>query len=60
MIAVVVAALLHNKLPDAVVLKVELPQPFTTVTTGVAGAVCGAATPVPAALVQPPTVVVTL
>ena len=52
---------LHNKLPPAFVDNVELPlQLFTTVTTGVAGAVPGVATPDPAALVQPFTVCVTL
>ena len=48
---------LHNKLPPALVDNVELPlQLFITVTTGVAGAVPGAARPEPAALVQPFTV----
>ena len=56
----VVAPVLHNKLPPAVVDKVEVPQLFTTVTTGVAGVVFGAAMPEPAALVQLPTVDVTV
>lgn len=56
----VVAPLLHNNEPPAVVDSTELPQLFTTVTTGVAGVVPGAATPVPAALVHPFTVVVTV
>ena len=57
----VVAVLLHNKLPVAVVDKVDVPlQLSTTVTTGVDGVVFGDATPEPAALVQPFTVCVTL
>jgi hypothetical protein len=56
----VVAPLLHNKLPVAVVESTLLPQLFTTVTIGVAGALVGAATPVPAALVQPFSVAVTI
>jgi hypothetical protein len=56
----VVAPLLHNKLPVAVVDNVVVPQLSTTVTTGVDGVVFGAATPEPAALVQPLTVVVTV
>jgi hypothetical protein len=41
----VVAPLLHNKVPEAVVDKVEVPQLFTTVTTGVVGNATGAAVP---------------
>jgi hypothetical protein len=56
----VVAPVLHSKLPVAVVESTELPQLFTTVTTGVAGVVLGAAVPVPAMLAHPFTVVVTV
>ncbi len=49
----VVAPLLHNNVPAAVVESVELPQLFTTVTTGVAGIALGAEVPLPAALVHP-------
>jgi putative N-acetylmannosamine-6-phosphate epimerase len=56
----VVWLLLHNKFPVALVDKVDVPQLSTTVTTGVAGVVFGAATPEPAALVQPFTDCVTL
>ena len=52
--------LLHSKVPDAVVERVELPQLFTTVTDGADGIDFGAATPLPAALVQPFTMVVTV
>ena len=52
--------MLHNKLPAAFVERIELPQLFTTVTTGVAGVVLGAATPLPGALVHPLLVVVTV
>jgi len=55
----VVAPLLHNKDPVAVVESVELPQLFTTVTTGVAGVVLGAAVLLPGALVHPFAVTVT-
>ena len=55
----VVAPLLHSMVPPAGIDKVELPQLFATVTTGVAGLV-GAATPEPARLVQPLTVLVTV
>lgn len=55
-----VAPLFHNKLPEAVVDKVDEPQLFTTVTTGVAGAAFGEAVPEPGTLVQLPTVCVTL
>ena len=53
-----VSPVLHIKLVP-VALNTELPQLFTTVTTG-AGVVTGAATPLPAALVQPFTVCVTV
>jgi ABC-type phosphate/phosphonate transport system permease subunit len=56
----VVAPLLHNKLPVALVESTLLPQLFTTVTIGVAGALVGAATPVPVSLVQPFSVAVTV
>ena len=56
----VVAPLLHNNVPVAVVESVELPQLFTTVTTGVAGTALGADDPLPAVLVHPFTVVVTV
>ena len=54
----VVAPVLHNKLPAAVVDKTELPQLFTTVITGADGIVTGAAVPLPGPLVHPFTVVV--
>ena len=53
MIEVVVAPLLHNIASPAGIDSVELPQLFTTVTTGAAGMVFGAATPEPAALLHP-------
>ena len=57
----VVAPLLHNSDPVAVVDNVDVPsQLSTTVTTGVDGVVFGAAIPEPAALVQPFTVCVTV
>jgi hypothetical protein len=56
----VVAPVLHKSEPVAVVESVELPQLFTTVTTGVDGVVLGAAVPVPGKLVQPFTVAVTV
>ena len=56
----VVAPLLHRIVPPAGIDRVELPQLLTTVTTGVAGVAFGAATPDPAALVQPLTVLVTV
>lgn len=49
----VVAPVLHNNVPVAVVESVELPQLFTMVTTGVDGIAFGAATPLPVKLVQP-------
>ena len=51
--------MLHNKAPVAVVDNVELPQLFTTVTTGVAGVTFGAEMPVPNALIHPFTVLFT-
>ena len=51
---------LHNKVPVAAVERVDVPQLFTTVTAGVAGAVLGAAVPLPAELIHPFTVVVTV
>jgi putative N-acetylmannosamine-6-phosphate epimerase len=57
----VVAPVLHNNVPDAVVDKVDVPlQLLTTFTVGVAGVVFGAAVPEPASLVQPSTVCVTV
>ena len=56
MIEAVVSPVLHNKVPVAVVDKVELPQLSATVTTGAGGIAFGAAIPEPAALVQPLTV----
>ena len=53
-----VAPLLHSKVPDAVVERIELPQLSATVTDGAEGIDFGAATPLPAALVQPFTVCV--
>ena len=56
----VVAPLLHNKEPvKDVAVNIELPQLFTTVTTGAVGIAFGAATPLPEGLVQPFTVCVT-
>ena len=56
----VLSPVLHNKAPVAVVDNVEVPQLFTTVTTGAGGVVFGAAMPEPAALIQPLTVCVTV
>src|SRR4249920_515164 len=56
----VVAPLLHNKEPvKDVAVNVELPQLFTTVTTGADGMSFGVATPLPGTLVHPFTVCVT-
>jgi len=56
----VVAPLLHNKEPvNDVAVNIELPQLFTTVTTGAVGIAFGAATPLPEGPVQPFTVCVT-
>ena len=53
--------MLHNKVPAAVVDKIDVPsQLLTTFPDGVAGLVFGAATPEPAALAQPFTVWVTV
>ena len=57
---VVVAPLPHNKLPATVMLSVELPQLLATVTVGADGMALGVTVPIPAALVHPFTVVVTL
>ncbi len=57
----VVAPLLHNKEPvNNVAVNVELPQLFTTVTTGADEIAFGAATPLPGRLVHPFTVCVTV
>ena len=57
----VVAPLLHNNEPvKDVAVNVELPQLFTTVTTGADGIAFGAATPLPGRLVHPFTVCVTV
>ena len=56
----VVAPLLHNNVPAAFVESVELPQLFATVTTGAEGIAFGAELLLPAALVHPFTVVVTV
>ena len=56
----VIASVLHNKEPvKDVAVNVELPQLFTTVTTGADGMSFGAATPLPEELVHPFTVCVT-
>ena len=54
------APVLHNKLPPALVDNVELPQLLVTFTTGADGIAIGDAVPLPAPLVQPFTVVVTV
>ena len=57
----VVAPLLHNNEPvNDPAVNTELPQLFTTVTVGADGIAFGAATPLPAALVHPFTVWVTV
>jgi hypothetical protein len=57
----VIASVLHNKEPvKDVAVNIELPQLFTTVTTGADGIACGAATPLPEGLVQPFNVCVTV
>jgi len=56
----VVAPVLHNSVPEAVVDKIDDPQLSTTVTTGAEGISLGAAVPLPGVLVQPSTVVVTV
>ncbi len=61
MILGVATPVLHNNVPGAIVDKVEVPsQLSTTVTLGVGGVVLGAAVPLPAELVHPFTVVVTV
>ena len=56
-----VAPLFHNKEPvNDVAVKIELPQLFTTVTTGADGIAFGAAIPLPERLVHPFTVWVTV
>lgn len=60
LIELVVAPVLHSNDPAAVVERVDVPQLFTTVTTGIAGVVFGAAVPIPGILVHPFMVVVTL
>jgi hypothetical protein len=52
----VLAPVLHNKDPVAVVDKIDEPQLFATVTRGLAGNAFGAAVPGPVVLVQPLTV----
>ncbi len=57
----VVAPLLHNNGPvKLVAVKTELPQLFSTITTGAGGIVMGAEVPLPVALVHPLTVCVTV
>jgi hypothetical protein len=59
-IELVVALLLHNSVPVAVVESVDVPlQLSTTVTVGAEAVVFGAAVPDPAALVHPFDVCVT-
>ena len=56
----VVAPLLHNKEPpNEPAVNVELPQLFSTVTTGADGMSFGAATPLPEELLHPFTVCIT-
>jgi hypothetical protein len=56
-----VAPLLHNRSPvNDVAVKVELPQLFSTATTGADGMFFGAATPLPEGLAHPLTVWVTV
>jgi hypothetical protein len=60
-IEAVVAALLHNNVPEKFDAdNSELAQLFTTVTTGATGIGLGAEIPVPARLVQPLIVWVTV
>ena len=56
----VVAPLLHNSVPVALVVRVELPQLFTTVTTGVAGLFFGVTTTLDSLLKHPFMVVLSL
>ena len=61
MIDEVVAPLLHNKEPvKDVAVNIELPQVFTTVTTGADGIAFGAVTTLPEGLVHPFTDCVTV
>lgn len=53
-----IVPVLHNIIPEAVVVSVEVPQLFTTVTIG--RVACGAATPEPTALTHLLTVLVTV
>ena len=56
-----VAPLLHNSEPvNDPAVNTELPQSLTTDTVGADGVVFGAAIPLPAALVHPSTVCVTV
>ena len=56
-----VSPVLHNRLPTELVESVEVPlQLSTTDTTGVVGVDLGLAVPLPASLLQPFTVVVTV
>jgi hypothetical protein len=60
-IELVVAPLLHNNEPvNEAAVNVELPQLLTTDTVGADGTVVGAALPLPAGLVHPFTVCVTV
>ena len=57
----VVAPLLHNNVPvKAEAVNNEFPQLFDTVIVGATGTAFGAATPLPAGLVQPLAVLVTV
>ena len=57
----VVAPVLHNNIPVAAVVNVDVPSQLSTkVTTGAAGVVFGAAVLLPGKLVQPFTVLVTV
>ncbi len=60
MIEAVVALLLHNKIPVAVVDNVELPQLSITLTMGDGGVTLGAAIAEPGRLLQPFIVCVTV
>ena len=60
MIDDVVAPVLHNKEPVALVDKVDDPQLSVTLTTGADGIAFGKAAPEPAALTQPLIVCVTV
>ena len=57
----VVSVVLHNKVPDAEVDKIDVPlQLFTTFTVGADGVVFGVANPEPTELVQPSIVCITV